>query len=62
MKKIEEDTHGGDLLLTYSMSLSWRSSRALRGLGQLVLWILGVRAWTQKDRQMWMVEGEQDGK
>ena len=26
------------MLLTYSLSLSWKSPRALRGLNQLVFW------------------------
>ena len=42
-KEIQVGVREGAMLLTYSLSLSWKSPRALRGLNQLVFWVqLGV--------------------
>ena len=37
-KEIQVGVREGAVLLTYSLSLSWKSPRALRGLNQLVFW------------------------
>ena len=37
-KEIQVGVREGAMLLTYSLSLSWKSPRALRRLNQLVFW------------------------